>query len=183
MAAHSRSRGLSLLALGTLVFAGTTNHLLPAVAFWPALLVCAIGVVLFMKGNRVAMEQAEKRTHQTLHPPVRSEAAERFAERQVQLDGRVLEELGQRETRGMAAQSTEANQVGEDEIVLYEVNDENAEAGGGDGNFVVTTDVSFPLEVQQQTSLADQLQKLQQLRRDEIITPEEFAIAKAKLLA
>jgi hypothetical protein len=43
--------------------------------------------------------------------------------------------------------------------------------------------VSFPLEVQEQTSLADQLDKLNRLREEGIISTEEFAVAKAKLLS
>jgi hypothetical protein len=79
-----------------------------------------------------------------------------------------------------AAQAVAGNQVNEDEIVLYEVDDEQAISGADE--FMVTTDVSFPLEIPEQSSLADQLQKLQQLREQEIISSEEFAIAKAKLL-
>ncbi|MCP5043762.1 MAG: SHOCT domain-containing protein [bacterium] len=46
----------------------------------------------------------------------------------------------------------------------------------------MASDVSFPIEVQQQDSLADQIRKLQQLREDGIISDEEMATAKAKLL-
>ncbi len=187
MSTNDRSRGLALLALGTTVFAGTTNHMLPAIAFWPASFVCAIGVVLFMKGNRAALEQAETETRRALNPPVRSPNSEQHAEQQAHTNGCVLQALESRAARSAATLSTETNQVAENEIVLYEVNsadvqEKAADAEDNDG-FVVTRDVSFPLEVQEQTSLADQLEKLQKLRRDGIISPEEFAIAKAKLLA
>ena len=51
-----------------------------------------------------------------------------------------------------------------------------------DADFVVTTDVSFPVEVQQGDALADQLQKLNQLLSQGVLTEEEYAVAKAKLL-
>jgi len=57
----------------------------------------------------------------------------------------------------------------------------SGDASDGDA-FTVTTDVSFPLEVQQQNSLAEQLQKLSKLREGGILSDDEFAIAKAKLL-
>ncbi|MBW2725156.1 MAG: SHOCT domain-containing protein, partial [Deltaproteobacteria bacterium] len=49
-------------------------------------------------------------------------------------------------------------------------------------DFDVSSDVSFPIEVQQQDSLADQIMKLQKLKEDGIISDEEMAVAKAKLL-
>ena len=60
------------------------------------------------------------------------------------------------------AQPARAEQVVEGEIVLYEVDD--AEATSASGDLQISSDVSFPLEVQEQTSLADQLDKLNRLR-------------------
>jgi hypothetical protein len=59
-----------------------------------------------------------------------------------------------------------------DEIVL-----ENEEE-----DFVVGTDVSFPVEVQRGDALADQLRKLNLLLEQGVLTEEEYAVAKAKLL-
>ena len=47
---------------------------------------------------------------------------------------------------------------------------ENPKQGEG---FLVSTDVSFPLEVQERCSLADQLRKLQRLHEEGIISDEE----------
>jgi hypothetical protein len=49
-------------------------------------------------------------------------------------------------------------------------------------DFVVATDVSFPIEVQSGDALADQLRKLNQLLEQGILTAEEYAAAKTKLL-
>jgi len=68
-----------------------------------------------------------------------------------------------------------------DELVLDEV-DESGNRSDDEAGFVVTTDVSFPVELQESRSLAEQLQKLQRLCEDGVITVEEFSIAKAKLL-
>jgi hypothetical protein len=51
-----------------------------------------------------------------------------------------------------------------------------------EGDLVVTQDVSFPVEVQRGDALADQLRKLNLLLTQGILTEEEYAIAKAKLL-
>jgi hypothetical protein len=51
-----------------------------------------------------------------------------------------------------------------------------------DDDFVVATDVSFPVEVQSADALADQLRKLIQLLEQRVLTEEEYAVSKAKLL-
>ncbi len=47
---------------------------------------------------------------------------------------------------------------------------------------MVSTDVSFPIEVQSADALADPLRKLSQLLEQGVLTEEEYAVAKAKLL-
>jgi len=93
MANSSRAHGLILMAVGMLVFAGTTNDTLPAEAFWPALVLCVIGCFVFMKANRVVLEAAEERTRRALDPVLRNERVDRFAETQEQVDG---EKIAQR---------------------------------------------------------------------------------------
>lgn len=51
------------------------------------------------------------------------------------------------------------------------------------GPLDIRTDVSFPIEIQESDALADQLGKLNQLLEQSVLTEEEYAIAKAKLLA
>jgi len=181
MSGNSRTSGLLLMAAGAGTFAGTTAQLLPAIVFFPGLVLCGLGVVVFIKGNRVAVEAAEERTQAALNPKIRNQTMEDFAARQAQTDGNVIQALGDLEVRSATAEAAHVEQQVEgDEIVLYEVDDTEAEAG--DSGFVVSTNVSFPVEVQEQRSLADQLQKLDRLHRDGIIDDDEFAIAKAKLL-
>jgi hypothetical protein len=180
MSTHSRSTGLATMGVGLGLFAGTNAQMLPAGVFFPALLLCCVGIFIFVRANRVATDEAEERTRRALNPELHNQTMERFAERQAKTDGRLLEALGSREERATAAEAVATHQVNEDEIVLYEVDDESTTSGADD--LMVTTDVSFPLEVQEQSSLADQIQKLQRLQEQEIISSEEFAIAKAKLL-
>jgi hypothetical protein len=47
----------------------------------------------------------------------------------------------------------------------------------------VATDVSFPGAVQSGDALADQLRKLNQLLGQGVLTEEEYAVAKTKLLS
>jgi len=192
---QSRTSGLLLLVMGVLTFLGTTNQLLPAVAFFPGLAVCVLGVIVFMKANHTALEASEAATLRRLNPEIKNQTAEAQAKRQSETDGASLNALESRDGR-VAAQAVAADQVQDDELVLYEVDqtaapaadpvDPNvleAEDENEGGDFVVTTDVSFPLEIQQQSSLADQIAKLRRLADDGIISEDEFAVAKAKLLS
>jgi microsomal dipeptidase-like Zn-dependent dipeptidase len=184
MEGMTRAHGMVLFGLGIGVFAGTTNQLLPAVAFWPALVLSCAGAFVFMKANRAAMEEAEEHARKAVAPKIRNETMERFADRQAKTDGQALASMGEREVRGVAAQASRATQVNEDELVLYEVDDAAAPKTKADeAEFVVTNDVSFPLEIQEQGALADQLEKLKKLQQDGIISADEFATAKAKLLS
>lgn len=182
----TRRHGLLLMGAGVLTFVGTTGHLLPAEAFFPALGVCLLGVLLFMKGNRTATEEAEQRIKSGLDPNIRNESMERYAARQAQVDGLALESIATQEARRAPAAppvplapTTSPN----DEIVLDELTEvESNDDADADDDFVISTDVSFPVELQESQSLAEQLQKLNRLREDGVISTEEFNIAKAKLL-
>lgn len=185
MAHASRTRGLLLIATGALVFAGTNAQMLPAESFFPALLVCGLGVVLFVKGNREVAEVEQKRIRHALDPGLRNRTAEQHASHQAQVDGQLLASLADREARHASAGTLRPAEADADEIVLFEVSGTPAAAAKGDGDesgFVVSTDVSFPVEIQESRSLAEQIEKLQRLREDGVITAEEFSIAKAKLL-
>ena len=197
---HSRTSGLLLIVTGALTFLGTTNQLIPAVAFFPGLAVCVLGVVVFLKANHVALQESEKKTLARVNPVIKNTGGETLANRQAAIDGSPLDALGTRDGR-VAAATAATEQVQDDELVLYEVDqaqgddEPSVEPGGEDGpaegpktaeenpGFVVTTDVSFPLEIQHQSSLADQLAKLRRLADDGIISEDEFAVAKTKLLS
>lgn len=179
----SRVRGLSLMGVGALVFLGTNAQLLPAVAFFPAVAVCLLGVVIFMKANREATTVADQRLRRALDPEIRNRTAERYASRQAEADGRTLASIT--EPRGRRGRSpgpaAPVAAAAPDELVLEDV-DASGRKSDAESDFVVTTDVSFPVELQETRSLAEQLQKLQRLCEDGVITVEEFSIAKAKLL-
>jgi len=196
---QSRLSGLLLIVMGVLTFLGTTNQLLPAVAFFPGVVVCGLGAFIFLKANHEAMTGAERKIEERLHPVIKPQSEAHATRRRATADGGSLADPGDRERR-MPAQAATAQQVQDDQLVLYEVDQagdgaveptvvgslESEEDGGvtaQDPDFVVTTDVSFPLELQQQGSLADQLAKLRRLADDGIISEAEFGVAKAKLLA
>jgi hypothetical protein len=183
MKTASRLHGLLLMGTGALVFLGTSAQWLPAEAFFPAVAVCLLGLVVFMKGNRKATELADQRLRRALDPDIRNQTAERFATRQADVDGRSLGSISERGVPGGAAPKSRrpVAQVDRDEIVLDEV-EASGRKPGQEADFVVTTDVSFPVELQESRSLAEQLEKLQRLCEDGVITVEEFSIAKAKLL-
>ena len=179
---HARTQGLVLMAMGMLVFAGTNAQMLPAVAFWPASLVCCIGIVVFIKGNRVASEVG-RGAHS---PGPQSDDSQR--------DPRALRRPAGPNRRPTSFRSwTSAKSEQRRPCRFTQARSARTRSCStrwttprkrrGDGEFVVTTDVSFPIEVQEQDSLAEQLQKLQRLKEQDIITADEFAIAKAKLLS
>jgi hypothetical protein len=186
----SRTTGMALIALGMMALAGTTNQLLPAMTFFPAFLVCSIGAFVFMKANRVAMADSEAQTLKRLNPELKNKTADRFADAQAQASATALESVARSDGRSPVVATQSTPQVERDELVLYEVDGQAApgaeaqdsSAPESDG-FVVTHDVSFPLEVQEQNSLAEQLEKLKHLLEEEIISEDEFAVAKAKLLS
>ena len=167
----SRTRGLLLLALGTLIFGLNLNEMLPPQVFWGGLAASILGLVSFMKGNRAAIERAERRTAQSLHPSLQNRRAHAFAERQAVRDV----------DRGVAAQamtSRPAAASARDAIEL-EVD------GGGESDsddVQISSDVSFPLEIQRESSIADQLAKLVKLHEAGVLSAEELQVAKTKLL-
>jgi len=56
------------------------------------------------------------------------------------------------------------------------------EIGDQADDFAVATDVSFPVEIQSADALADQLRKFIPLLEQGVLTEEEYAVAKTKLL-
>ncbi len=162
-----RSTGLILMALAVAAFLGSTSEVLPPVTFFPALALFAVGGARFFTSSRAAIAEAEQRTQAKLHPVIReNRSAQASAERMAMRRGTALNELN----AGLPAASklSASRQV----IEL----DQSA------GELVVLPDVSFPVEVQRGDALADQLRKLNQLLTQGILTEQEYAIAKARLL-
>ena len=93
---HSRTPGILLLLAGGIAFTGTALHWLPYQAFLPAAISCILGLGLFMRAHRALTEQSERRIRRALEPELRSQALERHAARQAQVDGRVIDGLDNR---------------------------------------------------------------------------------------
>ncbi|MEZ4332710.1 MAG: SHOCT domain-containing protein [Myxococcota bacterium] len=181
---NGRSTGLILMALAIAAFLGSTSERLPAETFFPALALFAVGALQFMRSNRVALTAAEQRVHEKLHPTIREDrSALARAQRPAQRRGAVLDAINGDAPPSAAARTARASsrngipsaapQPGGLEV-------ERVETPAGE--FEITSDVSYPVELQRGEALADSLRKLNQLRVQGILTEEEFAIAKARLL-
>ncbi|MBC8188539.1 MAG: SHOCT domain-containing protein [Proteobacteria bacterium] len=172
-----RITGLILMTLAIAAFLGTTSNTLPPVTFFPALALFIAGAIKFLRKNHVALEAAEKRTQRALNPVIREDRyAQAHAERQAGRRGEALSHCGAFgvETNAGSARSSSGPAVApRDEIEINEL----------EADFVVATDVSFPVAVQAGDALADQLRKLNQLLEQGVLTAEEYAVAKTKILS
>ena len=173
-----RMTGLALMGLAITAFLGTTTQRLPSVTFFPALAVFVLGAIRFLRANSAEMAKAEKRVERKLNPTIRTNRqAQAHAERLAARRGSALSSLNASDPDAEAAVRLASGRMptatpGGDAI---EITDDPAD-------LVVTTDVSFPIEVQTGDALADQLKKLNQLMTQGVLTEEEYAVAKAKLL-
>ena len=176
-----RSTGLILMGLAVAAFLGSTSEVLPPVTFFPALALFAVGGVQFFLSSRVALAEAERQTQERLKPVIReNRSAQATAERRAMRRGAALDSVDsaladESATHRRPAGTAPASRTAPIELEL--------EASAAAGELVVTQDVSFPVEVQRGDALADQLRKLNLLLTQGILTEEEYAIAKAKLLS
>ncbi len=171
-----RITGLALMGLAIAAFMGTTTETLPAVTFFPALLLFGVGAIKFMKSNSEAMARAEKQVERRVNPRIRQNVhAQAQAERAAARRGSSLNALSEADYEAERAAALASGRAA-DALELGGDPDE------GD-DLVVTTDVSFPVEVQTGDALADQLVKLNTLMAQGVLTEEEYAVAKAKLLS
>ena len=139
-----RILGLVLMSVSIAAFLGSTSGALPAVTFFPAFLLFAVGAFEFLRTNHEAMAKAKERTSRTISPRLReNRMARTLADKQAA-------------SKALGLGSVEPN---------------------------ITTDVSFPLEVQMDDAVGDQLSKLSRLLEQRVLTEEEYSIAKAKILA
>ena len=173
-----RITGLALMGLAVAAFMGTTTEALPAVTFFPALVLFGIGAIKFMKSNSEAMARAEKQVERRVNPRLRQNLhAQAQAERAAARRGGALNALSEDDHEAERAAALASGRSPE-EMNAIEI---GADASDED-DLVVTTDVSFPVEVQTGDALADQLKKLNTLMAQGVLTEEEYAVAKAKLL-
>lgn len=165
---NPRATGLALLLIGVLVLMGNTMDVFPPEAFWAGLLTYPIGGYLFFMGSRRAIRRSERQMARRLSSRLQSSPGQDRARRQAE---RVVD--------SNAAQSGIATPEPEPVAPLNEL-EMGPESDQDD--FQVATDVSFPVELQERNSIADQLGKLSKLHEQGIISAEELAVAKAKLL-
>lgn len=173
---NPRTTGLLLLLTGVLVLMGNTMDVLPPEAFWAGLMTYPIGGYLFFMGSRRAIEEAETRTARRLDPQRGNAGGEAHAERQAAgANPNAPRPVGVSEvieSFGNIPQEQLSQSVDPGEDITETETQE----------FKVTTDVSFPVELQEEGKLADQLQKLSKLHEQGILSAEELAMAKSKLL-
>jgi len=171
----SRTSGAILMAIAIAAFLGTNWGWIPPATFFPALALFAAGAFKFMRSNHLALETAEKRAYRAIHPEIReNRQAAAHAERQAARQGAAVgHPVSFEDKPGEQAVDPRTGYARSEPIELEFEEDD----------FVVATDVSFPVEVQTGDALADQLRKLNQLVEQGVLTPEEYAVAKAKLLA
>ena len=165
-----RVLGLGLMAVATIAFLGTTSETLPAATFFPALLLFVIGAFKFLRQNRSAMAEAEERAKRAVRPGLR--------------ENRGARSLADRQTWGPAgsASNAEPDSPSSHPPTPAPSMSQPIEIDLEEDDLQVGTDVSFPLEAQKGDALADQLTKLNRLLEQGVLTEEEYAIAKAKLL-
>jgi hypothetical protein len=165
-----RILGLTLMAIAIAAFLGSTSEALPPVTFFPALLLFAIGAFQFLRTNHEAMAKSEERARRAVTPSLReNRMARALADQQA-----ASKAVGIAPSNAVETSDHESTQFGSDVNAL--------EIGTEDDELSVTTDVSFPVELQDGNAIADQLTKLNQLLEQSVLTEEEYAIAKSKLL-
>lgn len=173
---NPRFAGLLLLLTGVLILMGNTLDALPPQAFWAGLLTYPIGAYLFFFGSRHATESAgaeARRPMPRLPRPPRPAAPETAApeeETPVPPESRIIESLRRPQASGGAPNASPA--PASEPLAFHDLESDEASSGGG----------SRTVEVQEPQSIADQLQKLTKLQEQGIISAEEYAVAKAKLL-
>lgn len=196
-----KSSGLMLMGVAVAAFLGSTADVLPAATFFPALALAGLGGMRFFKASRAALAEVERKAQEKVRPVIRENRstiaqAERAAARRgaavsaLNADAQPARAAGRariaasRATReasggplGRVAPATDVSALGAgQEVAEIDLLDEQ------EGDLEISSDVSFPVEVQRGDALADQLRKLNLLLTQGILTEEEYAIAKAKLL-
>ena len=174
----SRMTGLALMAIAIGAFIGTTSDSLPPETFFAALPLFAIGAFKFMKSNHQALEKAQARARRAVQPRLSENLQTQVhAQRQADRQGGALTHLGHSDSDDLYANSVASTGT------RSTPPRDSLEIDNQDSVFLVDTDVSFPLEVQTGDALADQLLKLNRLLEQGVLTEEEYAVAKAKLLS
>lgn len=171
-----RPLGLLLIGLSILAFLGSTHELLPAATFFPALALFTIGAFQLVRGQqRIGRQETPPpRTEPGRTRPDRlSRPHPSLAVRGAPVSGwpsappPPLPGVSGPERVARSSPTPEAGEIDlEDEVE----------------DFVVSTDVSFPLEIQRREALADRLRELSQLLDQGVLSEAEYVLARTKLL-
>ena len=194
---NPRFTGLLLLLTGVLVLMGNTLDVLPPAAFWAGLVTYPIGGYLFFTGSRQAIEKFETRATRSQSPKPAADEGHAPRPAQRAASTRPPEKISDvirsfdpnaesrtPDSTSPRAQGAGAPPAGRDQLALYEIEADGDASGAasGNGRFKVTPAAPRPTETQEAGSVADQIEKLAKLHRQGIISAEELAVAKAKLL-
>jgi len=162
------------MAISIAAFLGSTSEALPPQTFFPAMLLFAMGAFKFLRANHEALPKAEERAERDVRPTAgENRNARSLADRQ-----------SAAVAVGMAPDAGEGAPHRDEPTVDGHVHAHAIELDvpAALGQLDVTADVSFPIEIQKGDAWADQLSKLNRLLEQRVLTEEEYAIAKAKLL-
>lgn len=170
-ASSNRNKGLLLMLAGMALCIGISTHTLPYELFWGAAVLLPLGAVMFFRASREQINVAERRAQRAVTARL-SNTADSFAERQ---QGNKVG-LGTPEyERKLNQERAAASGTTLDDSLT--INDEDEEL-----ELDLSTDVSFPLEIQENDKLAARLAELKQLLDQGVIDEHEFKIAKSRLL-
>ena len=168
-----RISGLMMLLLAAAIFLASAHNLIPPASFFAGIPLGIWAAVRIMRGSRTADAVLERRVLRNTNPLLKNTQAMKTAE----IQSRHAIEMDDG-NRHVAQSIAVTNEMVGDELVLYELDDEN-----DDKDLEITTDVSFPLEMQERGSIADQIEKLRRLAADGVLSQEEFEAAKARVLS
>ncbi len=129
---------MALMAVSIAAFLGTTSDQLPPMTFFPALVLFAAGALKFLRTNHVVLEKAEKQTQRVLNPVLpENQQVRGHAERQAARRGSTLNHCGEEDVNASPTWPTNQQDYSPGEKI--ELDDQ-------EDDFVVATDVSFPIE-------------------------------------
>jgi hypothetical protein len=186
---------LVLLLVGGLSHGGYISEHLGTPFFFVGMGCFVVALALFISGGSRAAEPAPSQPIPLAEPePPPSLPAPQTAHREPFRDrtDRVVEidpgsaDGGESEAEAIQLtevhdlQAIEDTELETEEVDLTETDDDEEK---GDPDFQVTSDISLPVELQNELSLSDQLDRLKRLFDSGGLTEEEYHRAKSKLLA
>lgn len=183
---------LVLLLVGGLSVGGYNAEALGTPFFFVGMGCFAMALVLFISSGSRAAEPAPPQPIPVAEPepppplptahrePIRDRMARVVEIDPGPIDGGESESEAMQLTEVNDLQAIEGTELETGEIDLTETDDSEEKE---DPDFQVTSDISLPVELQNELSLSDQLDRLKRLFDSGGLTEEEYHRAKSKLLA